>query len=1271
MSPKPEQGGAENNARRQLLIQLRRWLFGSAAVVIIAAGIVVGMGRALTPLADNLRPWLEQRLADSLGQPASIGQVEASWPRLTPEITLHQVRAGPEAAPLIALDQARLELDLAALFRRGAGMFRLVVLGLDMTLSEDADGGWGLSFARGDRLSAAGGGGGTMALDLYMRDARIRIRPQNLPAAELLVGEGFFRRRNEQTVVMAHASLAGDVHGHFSIALTGHEQGGKLHSATGEIDIQQLQLNELGLERVLPDFVQLAPDFLDLNIGFDWQSGGSTAVDAGFVLADHAGFELGGSLRAERSERRTDIKLIGLECNHETVIDGLVLAHSGQRTAVEAPDIDLAALHALGSRWLSRWDQWPQAAAGRVSQLEVLYEHPGSLHRFSGTVTGFEIDMPGDRLGLSGLDARLKLEGDRAAAEVSGSPVLDWPMKMRRPIDVDSISGMVVAAPGAVELVDVRASRPEAEAHASGWIWLGGGRPFLDFIIIADRAGPVDPRPWLPAGQIPPAALGWLDDALLEVGSARGWLNYHVRLGHPFRKWHSGAFQTHAEFDDATLAFWPGWPSGSRLEGQVDFVGRALHGRIDSGYLGPLAIRSEQVDINDLSEPVIDINLGVPDADADQLRAVVAGLPLDVLETYAQPAAALGRADLRLDLKLPVRNMRDWWLAGQLDFSGTTLELPAAGMVLPDLNGRLDFDREKIFPARLDMAGTNESISLEADLTAPAQLRASGHVSVARLLSDESWAGEPAKDIHGASWWYAQLDGSNGSGWRLKLQSDLVGTTLDLPAPLNKPAWQPRELRASLGVNDDALQLEAALGSLLNVVADSGAGRLALAAGLEGPAPSLPVGGGFNITGHLEHLSIQPWSRRFSNLFPDLSGDDSSGWLNLDIDRIDHGRWQLERVAVRGLRKAASWQMHLSGPSMEGHMVVPLPVDSGRVLSADLKHVALKGPAVDDALSADPIVAGRPSLVESRVPTELPPLHVLIESLRLNGFDLGRLRLESHARSQGMEFELLEVEGPSLKLSGHGRWIVRQARPVTEFEGRLSTEKLSDLMAVLGLETRLDSALSEVSLRGSWPGAPSDFALARLDGQLELAMHNGRILDAQPGAGRLIGLISLSAVPRRLMLDFRDVFGQGLSFDRIEGVFDLKKGVATTAGLVLKSPSANITVTGQTDLGAQTYNQIIRVEPSVGATLPVIGGLAGGPAGAAAGLLLQGVLNRPLQNVAEARYRVTGDWQAPVVQLVDARPAVPDYSRREDASDSGQKESKEQNSGTDNDDRTD
>src|SRR5699024_9203419 len=125
--------------------------------------------------------------------------------------------------------------------------------------------------------------------------------------------------------------------------------------------------------------------------------------------------------------------------------------------------------------------------------------------------------------------------------------------------------------------------------------------------------------------------------------------------------------------------------------------------------------------------------------------------------------------------------------------------------------------------------------------------------------------------------------------------------------------------------------------------------------------------------------------------------------------------------------------------------------------------------------------------------------------------------------------------------------------------------------------------------------------------------------------------------------DFRDVFGQGLKFDRIAGTFELAGGVARTEGLRLKSPAADITVRGLTDLGAQTYNQTIIVEPEVGGTLPLLGGLAGGPAGAAAGLVLRSLLERPLQDITEARYRVTGSWADPTVELVGASSAEPDY----------------------------
>ena len=72
---------------------------------------------------------------------------------------------------------------------------------------------------------------------------------------------------------------------------------------------------------------------------------------------------------------------------------------------------------------------------------------------------------------------------------------------------------------------------------------------------------------------------------------------------------------------------------------------------------------------------------------------------------------------------------------------------------------------------------------------------------------------------------------------------------------------------------------------------------------------------------------------------------------------------------------------------------------------------------------------------------------------------------------------------------------------------------------------------------------------------------------------------------------------------------------------------------------ARTYNQTVVVEPGLGSTLPVIGGLAGGPVGAAAGLVLQSIFNQPLKGVSEVRYTIIGPWSEPLIELTDAKVA--------------------------------
>ena len=81
----------------------------------------------------------------------------------------------------------------------------------------------------------------------------------------------------------------------------------------------------------------------------------------------------------------------------------------------------------------------------------------------------------------------------------------------------------------------------------------------------------------------------------------------------------------------------------------------------------------------------------------------------------------------------------------------------------------------------------------------------------------------------------------------------------------------------------------------------------------------------------------------------------------------------------------------------------------------------------------------------------------------------------------------------------------------------------------------------------------------------------------------------------------------------------------------VKGPAADIVVDGRAGLKAKDYDQTMEVTPHVGGALMIGGAVVGGPVGAAAGAVLQGVLRKALNDVTRVRYSVTGSWEKPVI----------------------------------------
>jgi uncharacterized protein YhdP len=268
-------------------------------------------------------------------------------------------------------------------------------------------------------------------------------------------------------------------------------------------------------------------------------------------------------------------------------------------------------------------------------------------------------------------------------------------------------------------------------------------------------------------------------------------------------------------------------------------------------------------------------------------------------------------------------------------------------------------------------------------------------------------------------------------------------------------------------------------------------------------------------------------------------------------------------------------------------------------------------------------------------PSSLPPLHLQVTDMRLGKAKLGEARLETWPTDEGMHIDQLRANSKNVQITASGDWNGDEKRSRTHLAMNFVSEDVARMLDALGFVGIFQGGRTEAKLDATWPGGPSALALANMDGTLRVDVANGRILEVQPGVGRLFGLVSVTELPRRLSLDFGDVVGKGFGFDSITGDFRFANGNASTQNLKIRGSAAEITITGRAGLKARDYDQEVLVVPHVGNSLPVVGALAGGPVGAAAGLAVQGILGHGLNQAARKRYHVTGSWDKPVFTQIE------------------------------------
>jgi uncharacterized protein YhdP len=559
---------------------------------------------------------------------------------------------------------------------------------------------------------------------------------------------------------------------------------------------------------------------------------------------------------------------------------------------------------------------------------------------------------------------------------------------------------------------------------------------------------------------------------------------------------------------------------------------------------------------------------------------------------------------------------------------------PSTEIELTGISGDLVYDRYGFSGSELSALFKNQPavLNVEAGENKPYRFRTdvNGNFDVRDIIPGFLVEGYAAlAQIEGNSDWQVSLivdrpPGTESSAAMLQIFSDLKGCEMNLPPPLDKPAAEfwPLELRYPL--TDDRRILEMELQDrvtlMFDIPQDLGSPQRA-AIRLGGGPTALPPPGFVRINGQAQKLDLDGWVDvvvEGAQQGKGLGGLDlESGNLGADqllfLDRLfdDIG---LEFEAGDNNVKAA-----FAGENILGSVQFTGFSSGARSLSAEFERLVLEDPLSEGvAMDMDP--------------ADLPALHLYAKSLQYAGLELGETRIEAFPTSDGFQFEKVEAESEVMRMRATGDWSLQDGVQRSDFDIHMTAESLGEFLQSMDISSALEGGQTIVHFNAWWPGPPSSFGLSRLNGAVDFSVVDGMIANASPGAGRLLGLISVQALPRRLALDFSDVFDSGFTFDDANGTFMMENGTASTDDVVLNSSSASISLSGSTNLVDQQYDQLMTVRPGLGSTLPIIGAIAGGPGGAAAGLALQGLLHQQLGEATQVQYTITGAWDSPVIE---------------------------------------
>ena len=903
------------------------------------------------------------------------------------------------------------------------------------------------------------------------------------------------------------------------------------------------------------------------------------------------------------------------------------------------------------------------------------YAPSGIVRNLIATISEIDSDLPRfnvsvelDRVGIAasekypgarGFSGFLRANRSGGRLEISSDGLeVHAPKYLSDVIEIDQAEGTVIWRNSnnrttiLSDSIAITSEFFDSQSNVELLLYKDGSSAEIDLASVWSISDVSEVKRYIPQTEVNPKLYEWFQMALVDGSIPHGTTTLNGPLdSFPFDGG-EGRFLIEASVRNMTFKYHPLWPATEQSDMEVIVDNARLYTIENRSLSAGISVIDAKVDIPDLRDPVLHIE-SFSTGSLTAIRNFSMQSPIsNVFGGQLDRVTISGDASFTFDLMVPLKRDRiqEFEFTSRIRSNNGTLAIEGFDPPITDLIGEVTIEREHISSEGLGGRFLGEDVSISLQRSNDPQFSvvasADGRITADGIVNG---LGVPVEGlVSGAASYQTRILFPSGkaaspSPLTIEIDTDFEGMAFMLPEPVGKSA-------------ESALQVSGDIRFLPNGEGIESAGfaenRIAWVLAFEPPEKSEETDasdGGWDFDRGMIALgghAIEPADTRGLHVRGSTGVVRLEDWLNLSrggekkvgaaarirsidlvVDDLYVVGQHLKAHRVKVDRSAQDWLVQLDGEDVIGSVFVPYDFGGERAMVLDMARLRLPG---DES--------GVPS-VSTLDPRKLPPMQLTAAEFAFGDRYLGAVEAVLEKTEDGLVATKISATDQSFGIVGTGRWLADDNDPLGSHSfiaATLTSTDVEQTMRRLNYTPGIDSNAMSMIIDLNWSGSPRADFFDVLDGEVQVRFGDGQLEEVEPGAGRVFGLMSIVALPRRLSLDFRDVFNKGFGFDSIAGTFRIDNGVTYTCDLSLEGPAADIGIVGSADIANRTYDQTAIVSANVGNTLPIVGAVIAGPQIAAALLIFSQIFKKPLQEMGQVYYAIGGSWDEPTVESTNS-----------------------------------